>query len=105
MSNAGWLWSQYRGSGLHLQLIWGTSSYFRLLWLHQSASRLVTVFLGTLWCSIKQIKATYLFDWEQEISLQAMQGNPDSSHGKGEVSWFFLSCSRNLGYILELRHG
>ena len=89
MWNAGWLWSQYRGIGLHLELIWGTPSYFRLLRLHQSPSRLVTVFLGTLWSSIKQIKALYLFDWEQEIALQAMQGNPASSHGEGEVSWFF----------------
>ena len=34
-----------------------------------------------------------------------MQGNWASSHGEGEVSWFFLSCLRNLGYILELQRG
>ena len=28
------------------------------------SSRLVTVFLGTRWSSIKQIKAPYVFDWE-----------------------------------------
>ena len=36
-------------------------------------SRLVTVFLGTLCSSINQIKAPYVFDWEQGISLQVMQ--------------------------------
>ena len=29
---------------------------------------------GTLCSSIKQIKAPYLFDWEQGIALHAMQG-------------------------------
>ena len=92
MSNAGWLWSQYRGIGLHLELIWGTPSYFRLLRLHQSPYRLVTVFLGTLWSSIKQIKAPYVFDWEQEISLQTMQGirphltTRGKSHGFSQVA-------------------
>ena len=105
MWNAGWLWSQYRGSGLHLQLIWGTPSYFQLLRLHQSPSRLVTVFLGTLWSSIKQIKARYVFDWEYGIALEALQGNTTSSRDEGEISWFFSSCGGNLGYILELRRG
>ena len=89
MWNAGWFWSQYRGSGLHLLLIWGTPSYFRLLWLHQSPSRLVTVFLGTLWSSIRQIKDPYVFDWEYGIVLEALQGNTASSRGEGEVSWCF----------------
>ena len=44
-----------------------------------------------------------MFDWEHGIVLQAMQGNRASSRGEGEVSWFALSCSRNLEYILELR--
>ena len=35
----------------------------------------MTVFLGTLWSSIKQIKVPYMFDWEHEIVLHAMQGN------------------------------
>ena len=29
--NVGWLWSQCRGIGLHLELIWGTPSYFTFL--------------------------------------------------------------------------
>ena len=32
--------------------------------------------------------APYLFDWEQGITLHAMQGNRASSRGEGEVSWF-----------------
>ena len=52
---------------------------------HQSSSRFVTVFLGTLWCSIKKIEAPYLFDWEQEIALHAMQGNRSSSFTEREV--------------------
>ena len=54
---------------------------------------------------MKQIKALYIFDWEHGIALHTMQGNRASSLGEGEVSWFFSSCSGNLGYILELRWG
>ena len=43
-----------------------------------------------------------MFDVEQGIALQAMQGNRASSRDDGEVSQFFLSCGMNLVYILEL---
>ena len=86
-------------------MIWGTLSYFAFLRSHQCSSRLVTVFLGTLWCSIKKIEAPYVFDWEFGIALHTVQGNLASSPGKGDVSWDFSSCSRNLGYILELQRG
>ena len=46
-----------------------------------------------------------MFDWEYGIALHAMQGNRASSPGEGDVSWDFLSCGRNLGYILELQQG
>ena len=49
--------------------------------------------------------APYVFDWEIAIALDTIQGNRASSHGKGEVSWVFSSCGRNLGYILELLRG
>ena len=29
---------------------------------HQCSSRFVSVFLGTLWCPIKKIEASYMFD-------------------------------------------
>ena len=52
---------------------------------HQCSSRLVTVFLGALWCSIKKIEAPYMFDWEYGIALHAMQGNPASFPSEGDV--------------------
>ena len=61
--------------------------------------------LGTLWRSIKQIEAPYVFDRENAIALGTMQGNRTSSHGEGKVSWVFSSCGRNLEYILELWRG
>ena len=65
----------------------------------------MTVLLGTLWSSIKQIEAPYVFDWENPIALDTMQGNPASSPREGKISWVFSSCGRNLGYILELQPG
>ena len=101
----GWLWSQCKGNCHHLNLILGTPSNFAFLGKHQCSSRLVTVLLVTLWSSINQIEAPYLFDWENAIALDTMQGNRASSHGERKVSWVFSSCSRNLRYILELRQG
>ena len=46
-----------------------------------------------------------MFDWENTIALDTMQGNRASSRSEGKVSRVFSSCGRNLGYILELRHG
>ena len=61
--------------------------------------------LGDARSVVKQIKAPFLFDWEQGIALHAMQGNWASSLSEGEISWFFLHCGGNLGYILDLRQG
>ena len=72
---------------------------------HQCSSRFVTVFLGTLLCSIKKIEAPYVFDWEYGIALHAMQGNRASFPREGDVSCDFSSCGWNLGYILELQRG
>ena len=102
---AGWLWRQCKGNWPHLNLILGTRSNFAFLGCHQCSSRLVTVLLGTLWSSVKQIKAPYVFDWENAIALDTMQGNRALSRREGKVSWVFSSCSRNLGYILELQRG
>ena len=62
----------------------------------------MTVLLGALWISFKQIEAPYVFDWEIEIALDTMQGNRASSRREGNVFWVFSSCGRKLGYILEL---
>ena len=61
--------------------------------------------LGTLWRSIKLIKAPHMFDWEHRIALHVVNGSRASTSGEREISWFFWSCSRNLGYILELPRG
>ena len=76
-----------------------------LLQLTQGNSRLVMVFLRTLWSSIKEVKAPFVFDGDHGIALQAVQVNRASSHNEGEISWFFLSCGRNLSFLLELRWG
>ena len=78
-------WSQYWGIGLNLELIWATPRYFKFLRLHQFSSTLVRDYWGTLCNSVKQIKAPYLFDWEQGIALHAMQGNRALSFSKREV--------------------
>ena len=65
----------------------------------------MTVFLGTLWCSIKKIEATYVLNKEYDIALYEMQGNEASGPGEGYVSWDFSSCGSNLRYIYELQRG
>ena len=46
-----------------------------------------------------------MFDWKNAIALDTMQGNRASPGGEKKISLVFSSCSRNLGYILELRRG
>ena len=46
-----------------------------------------------------------MFYGEQGTALLAMKGNWCSSLGYWEVSWFFPSCSGNMGYMLELCRG
>ena len=83
----------------------GYTELFCIPEVHQCSSRFVTVFLGTLWCSIKKIEAPYMFDWEYGIALHAMQGNRASFPSEGDVSYDFSSSSKNLGYIRELQQG
>ena len=65
----------------------------------------MTVFLGTLWSPITQVKGPYMFDGEHGIALYEMQENRASSHGEGEISCFFSSCGWTLWYILKLQQG
>ena len=81
----------------------GYTELFCIPEMHQCSSRFVTVFLGTLWCSIKKIETPYVFDWEYGIALHAMQGNLASFTSEGDVSYDFSSCGRNLGSIPELQ--
>ena len=65
----------------------------------------MTVLLGTLWSSVKQTEARYVFDWENAIALDTMQRNRASSRREGKVSRVFSSCGRNLGYIVRVTVG
>ena len=105
MWNARWLWIQWRGNVLHLELNWGTPIYFAFLSWPQCSSLVVTVFLGILFSSIREIDVPYVFEWEHGTPQHKMQGNRASSCGEGEVSWVFSSCGRHLVYILELGRG
>ena len=46
-----------------------------------------------------------MFDWENAIALDTVQGNRASSRGERKVSWVFSSCGRKVRYILDLRRG
>ena len=81
----------------------GYTDLFCIPEVHQCSSRFVTVFLGTLWCTIKKIEAPYMFAWANGIALHAMQGNRASFPNEGDVSYDFSSCGRNVGYIRELQ--
>ena len=89
MWNARWLWIQWRGNVLHLELIWGTPVCFAFLRWHQCSSLVVTVFLGILFSSITEIEFPYLFDWKHGTPQHEIQGNRATSCGEGEVSWVF----------------
>ena len=83
----------------------GYTELFCIPEVHQCSSRFVTLFLGTLWCSIKKTEAPYLSDSELWIALHPMQGKEASFTSEGYVSWDFSSCGKNLGNILELQRG
>ena len=85
MGNRELFCSQCRGIGLNLELIWATPRYFTFLWCHQCSSRLVRDFWGTLYTSVKQIKDPYVFDCEQGIALDGVQGYRASSFREREV--------------------
>ena len=46
-----------------------------------------------------------MFDWEHRIALHPMQGIRALTPAEEDISWDFLSFSRNLGYILKLQRG
>ena len=46
-----------------------------------------------------------MFDWKHGIDLHPVQETRALTLAEGDDSWDFSSCSRNLGYILELQRG
>ena len=91
------------GKCASFQVDLGYTELFCIPEVHLCSSRFVTVFLGTLWCSINKIEAPYMFDWEYGIALHAAQGIRASFPSEGDVSKDFSSCSKNLGYIRDLQ--
>ena len=63
----------------------GYTEVFCIPEVHQCSSLFVTVFLGTLCCSIMNIEAPDVFDWQNGIALHAMQGNQASFPSEGDV--------------------
>ena len=53
--------------------------------------------MGTICTSVKQIKAPYLFDWEQGIALHAVQGNQASSLASGKSDGFSRVAAGSWG--------
>ena len=94
-----------KGKWASSRVDWGYTDLLCIPEVPQCSSRFVTVFQGTLWCSIKKIEAPYMFDLENGIDLHAMQGNGASYPSEGDVSNDFSSCGRNLGYNRELQPG
>ena len=105
MWKARWLWIQWSGNVLHLELIWGTLIYFTFLRWHQCSSLVLTLFLRILFSSIREIEVPYVFACEHGTTQQEIQGNRASCCVEGEVSWVFSICGMHLVYILELQQG
>ena len=61
----------------------------------------MTVFLGTLFSSIKQIKVPSVFDGEHGTAQHAMEGNRASAQGEGEVSWFTRVAAETCGIFFS----
>ena len=65
----------------------------------------MTVFLGTLWNSIKEVKPPFMFDVEHGIALEAMQGNRASSRSEGGNLMIFLELQWEPGVSSRVRMG
>ena len=61
---------KWASSGIDL----GYTELFCIPEVHQCSSHFVTVFLGTLWCSIKKIEAPYRFDWGTGLLCNQCRG-------------------------------
>ena len=85
-----WKWASSRVDLCYTEL-------FCIPEVHQCSSRFVTVFLGTLLCSIKKIEAPYVFDWEYGIALHAMQGNRASFPARGMSHTISRVAARTWG--------
>ena len=58
--------------------------------------------LGNFWSCLKGVKDLSRLKREAGISLEMLQWKRASSRFEGRISWFFSSCIRKLGVLLEL---
>ena len=93
-----------KGNGLHVELTWGTPTYFAFLSCI-SAHLVCDSVPGDSLVFHQENRGSLVFDWENGIALHAMQGNRASFPSEGDISYDFSSCGRNLGYIRELQQG
>ena len=66
----------------------GYTNLFAFLTWHQCSSLVVTVFLGILFSTIREIEVPYVFDWEHGTPQHEMQVNPASSCSEGKSHEF-----------------
>ena len=76
----------------------------------------MTVLLGTLWSSIKQIEAPYVFDWETQLLWTQCRGIGPHLSGRGKSHGFSRVAAgvysrvtagmsiRNSGLFIEVRN-
>ena len=91
--------------GPHLETIWGTQSSLGLQEWHQVSSRLLTVFLGIFWSSLRKSSLLSCFMWNTELLWRQCRGIGPHLTVSGKISWFFSSCGGNLGFPLDLQWG
>ena len=94
-----------QGNRASSQIDLGYTELFCIPEVHQCSSHFVTLFLGTLCCSIKKIEAPYVFDWEYGIALHAMQGNRASFPSEAMSHTISRVAASTWGYIRELQRG
>ena len=61
----------------------------------------MTVFLGTISSSSNKSRLLACVMGNMELPCMDCRGTGPNLSAKGLVSWFFSSCSENLGHILE----
>ena len=74
---------QMRGKWASSRVDLGYTDLFCNPELHQCSSHFVTVFLGTLWCSIKKIEVPYMFDWNMGLLCMQCRGNEPHFPARG----------------------
>ena len=52
----------------------GYTELFSIPEVHECSSHFVTLFLGTLWCSIKKIETPYMLDWNTGFLCMQCRG-------------------------------